>query len=90
MKTTLRIPTLEQYAYCEFEFEGTAEEAIVEYRRLTKLISGGVAMDTRDFNKVLDKYLWGDGTMKEEEYNTMDLSQQEIIQTIKRSKARNK
>lgn len=90
MKTTLRIPTTEQYAYCEFEFEGTAEEAIAEYHRLTALVSGGTGMDTKDFNKVLDKYLWDDGTMKEEEYHAMNLSQQEIIQTIKRSKARNK
>lgn len=37
---TLRIPTKEQYAYVEVQYDGTPDEAIVEYRRLTEIIQG--------------------------------------------------
>lgn len=40
MKHHLRVPTKEQYAYIESEFEGTPEEAVAEYRRLTDLVQG--------------------------------------------------
>lgn len=90
MTHTLRVATPEQYSYIEFQFEGSAEEAIAEYHRLTKLTTGGTGLDTRDFNKVLDQYLWGSGTMTADEYAVMNIEQQTIIQTIKRSKARNK
>lgn len=40
MNHTLRIPTKEQYAYIEVAFEGTPDEALVEYRRLTDLVQG--------------------------------------------------
>jgi len=36
----LRIPTKEQYAYIEVQFEGSADEALEEYRRLTDLVNG--------------------------------------------------
>lgn len=35
----LRIPTKETYAYIETEFEGSAEEAVAEYRRISDLIN---------------------------------------------------
>lgn len=38
MKHVLRIPTQEQYAYVESEFEGTVEEALAEYTRITNLV----------------------------------------------------
>jgi hypothetical protein len=37
---TLRIPTKEPYAYIEFTFEGTPEDAHAEYQRLTRLVQG--------------------------------------------------
>lgn len=40
MTHTLRIPAKEQYAYYEFQVEGTPEEAMTEYRRLTDLVHG--------------------------------------------------
>lgn len=40
MKHHLRVPTKEQYAYIESEFDGTLEEAVAEYRRLTALVQG--------------------------------------------------
>lgn len=36
----LRVPTAEQYAYIEAEFDGSPEEAFAEYQRLTALVQG--------------------------------------------------
>lgn len=38
MKHLLRVPTQEQYAYIEAEYEGSPEEAVAEYKRLTQLV----------------------------------------------------
>src|ERR1700733_12554855 len=90
MKAILRLPTLEQYAYIECEFEGTEEEIVDEYKKLKMLVTGSVGLDTKDFNRVLDKYIWGDETMLADEYAVMNLEQQNIVQPIKRTRARNK
>ncbi len=89
MLTKLRIPTLDQYAYIEVEFEGTTDEAIEEYNRLTQKIKGGVGLVRPSFNKILDKYLIEE-TMSADDYGAMSLDQQTIIQEIKKSKARTK
>lgn len=91
-KTILRIPGKEQYSYVEVEFdiELSPEECAAELARYTKAMTGGAGLDMRDFNRVLDRYLWGDGKMTPDEYEGMNLDQQGIIQTIKRSRARNK
>jgi hypothetical protein len=41
----LHIPT-EQYGFAEIEFEGTAEEALAEYKRLT---TDGIGMEHKAF-----------------------------------------
>ena len=56
MTNRLRIPCKEQYAYIEVDFEGTSDEAIVEYTRLTKMIIEP-GIDSREFNLFLDTYL---------------------------------
>ena len=81
----IRIP-IEQYSFIELDFEGSAEDTLNEYRRLTKMATGGVGMDTKDFNKILDEYLTtksisGDPGLME----SMNIEQQGIIQAIKRS-----
>ena len=43
MLHTLRIPTKEQYAYIEVQYEGTSEQAYAEYLRLTGLVQNGVS-----------------------------------------------
>lgn len=88
MKATLRIPTYEQYAYIEVEAEGTAEEILHQYQEVTLLVKGGTGLPDKDFSAVLDRYLWGDGHMEADEYATMNLDQQSIIQVIKRSRKR--
>ena len=87
MKSTIRIPT-EQYAYLEFEVEGSAEEIIAEYHRITDLYKGGEGLVQADFNEVLDNYLWGSADMEADDYAAMSVVQKAVIQEIKKSKKR--
>lgn len=90
---TLRIPTTEQYAYIEIQILDdmpSAQTVKDLYDEYTKVMTGGVGLDSREFNRILDEYLWGSGTMMADEYGSMNLDQQSIIQCIKRSRARKK
>jgi hypothetical protein len=88
-KHELRIPTLEPYAYINIEFEGTAEEALAEYKRITALVKGepeGFGLTDKEFNAVIDELLTkgsitGDPGMLEQ----MTKEQSSTIQSIKRS-----
>lgn len=53
----LRVPTEEQYAYINFQFEGTSEDAIDEYRRLTELVKGGTGWSEKDFNTFMENMI---------------------------------
>jgi hypothetical protein len=86
-KATIRIPT-EQYAYVEFHVEDTPEDVAHLNHRLMQLFTGGIGLQEPEFQRVLDRYLWGDGSMLSEEYEGMSKEQQNIIQNIKRSKKR--
>ena len=89
-KYHIRVPA-DQYAYLEAEFEGTSEEAVEEYRRLTKLVKGGPGLPDKEFNAILDKFAWedkGDNGMEAEQYERMSDEQKSIIQAIKRSRKR--
>lgn len=44
MKYTLRIPTKEQYAYIEAEYEGDADGAVAAYQELTRAVQGGTGV----------------------------------------------
>lgn len=91
MITKLRIPTQDQYAYLEVEFEGTTEEAFIEYKRVTAMVQGGVGLTDKEFNAVLDEYLTTKTISNGADlYEKMNVSQQSTIQTIKRSHARTK
>jgi hypothetical protein len=86
----IRIP-IEQYSFIELDFEGSAEETLNEYRRLTQMATGGTGIDTKDFNAIIDQTLSekpfvGDDIMAQIE--KMNIGQQETLQAIKRSKAR--
>lgn len=56
MKYLLRVPTKEQYAYIEEEFEGDAEGAVSAYETLTRLVQGGVGISAKDFAKLIHEY----------------------------------
>ncbi len=86
---TLRIPTADQYAYIEVPFDGTADDAFVEYQRLTAMVRGGEGLEPKAFNAILDEYLTTDKiTGDPGMVSDMSLDQQMIIQSIKRSRAR--
>lgn len=88
MKVTHRIPT-EQFAYIEFtdEYESIAD-AVHAHSEAHRLYKGGEGMEHKEWNKVLDNYLWGTGTMVASEYEAMSPAQQSMIQEIKKSRNR--
>jgi phage tail tape-measure protein len=97
MKTLLRIPTPrtpdkeDRFGYIEFEFEGTPDEAIEEYERLTAILKGeaGTGLDSRVYNGVLDEYLTtGSISNGADLYAQMSKDQQNVIQEIKKSHKR--
>ncbi len=94
MKHLLRIPTTEQYAYIEAEFEGTSEGAFAEYNRLTDLVKGieaGPGLTDKEFNAVFDNYrATGKVNIGADVYAEMNKAQQDQIQSLKRSFARTK
>lgn len=89
MKTTLRIQTLDQYSFIEIDLEGelTPEQVMEKYQAYKKSVTGGVGLDTKEFNRVLDRYLT-EKTMDATDYEDMNTDQIAIIQSIKRSFAR--
>ncbi len=87
MKHLLRIPTVEPYGYIESEFEGSADDAIAEQKRLHTLMKGGEGMTTNEWNACLDHYL-KEHTMTADEYASMNLTQQAMIQELKKSHKR--
>lgn len=91
MKTILRIPTAETYAYLETEFEGSAEEAFEEYKRLTAIVKGeaGTGLDSKVWNGVLDEYLTTSRIANGADlYAQMSKDQQMVMQEIKKSHKR--
>lgn len=89
MKHELRIPTLEPYAYLNIAFEGTPDEALEEYRRITLLVKEpkGTGLNQKDFNHAVDEYL-RTGTLSGALYLGMDEYQQGVLQILKRSRGR--
>ena len=86
MKTIIRIPTT-QYAYLEFQFEGTAEEAITEHNRILNLYNGGFGLPDKQFNAIYDALLnkgeiEGDPGLVDSE---MSVTQRGSIQDLKRA-----
>lgn len=86
-KYTLRVPTTEQYAYIEAEVEGTADEAILAYKELTRLVKGEGGLQAKEWNKVLDRYL-AEGTMSPEDSEGMSLVQKWLVHEIDKSISR--
>lgn len=86
-KYILRVPATEQYAYIESEFEGTMEDAIAEYRRLTLLMKGGDGLDAKEWNAALDAYM-NNGSMSPELHERMNKAQQWMIHELDKSVSR--
>lgn len=86
MKTTLRLPTQDQYAFIEIEAEVTSiEDAVVAYADAMRLIKGNAeGLPDKEFNSFLDQYLT-DNSGNLEIYTKMSLTQQHVIQEIKKA-----
>lgn len=85
MKVTIRIPT-EQYAFIEIQEEvGTKSEAIELYRDVNRELEQRTnGLKEIEFNRIIDKYLTIN-TMTADEYESLNDSQKNIIQTLKRA-----
>ena len=83
MKHLLRVPTVE-YGFIEEEFEGTADAAYERFNELLGICRGGVGLPGKEWTKVLDKYLAGEGCTPEEYYK-MNKEQQLLISEIKKA-----
>lgn len=98
-KVIYRIAGTEPYSYWEFEdWVNNHEEAALGYQRTQNaqkslieanrgITSDGTGLPEPEFNKVLDKYL-ATKTMTSSEYESLDRSQKDTIQRIKRHFAR--
>ena len=92
MRHTIHTPTAD-FAYVETEYESTteAEVAVLVHTKLVAGIKGGEGLDEKEFNRVLDEYLTTKTVVNgTEHYAKMNLGQQGVFQTIKRSFARTK
>jgi hypothetical protein len=89
MITILRIPQKEQYSYIEVHFEGTPEEALAEYARLTALVKE-TEPNMEEFCAIITNY--ADSGVFEggaELWEKLSFSQKGAIQAIKRLIKRN-
>lgn len=90
MKYTLRVPTKEQYAYIEQEFEGEANDAVEAYNALTALVRGADGISESEFNKFFDTYRTTGKPGDVDVWAQMSDYQKVIINELKKSYARNK
>lgn len=83
-KTTIHV-ALDQYAFLEHELlDTTTEEALEVYHDAKKQFEGGDGASEKEFNAILDHYLT-EHTMTSDEYESLNIEQQAIIQALKRS-----
>ena len=83
-KSKLRIPTSDQYAYIEVDFEGTPEDTISAYYEFTKLVKPAEGLSAKDFNQALDRYLT-EPTGDTDTYLKMSKFQKDVIQEVKKA-----
>lgn len=89
MKTTLRLPTSDQYAYIEVEIDADSiEGAVAEYKRSMSLVRGGEGIPEAEFREFLDNQALGNGKNHIDTYNKMSPEQQKQYQVNKRMFAR--
>ena len=87
-KATLRVPTAEQYAFCEIELEDTAENIADAYYELTRTFKPKEGLSDKDFNEFLENQALGNDKNHIETYNLMSEEQKKQVQCNKRLFAR--
>src|SRR3990167_10394759 len=86
-KASIRVPTGLDYAYIEIQAEGTVEGLVGAYRSLQGALKVGVGLETKEWNRVLDKYLKGEG-METDVGERMDEQQKWLIHEIDKANNR--
>ena len=84
----IRIPTV-QYGYIEFDFKGSADEALQEHSRQVALTEKSLksppeTLDSKTWNRILDIYL-SENRITSDDYELLTASQRIIINEIKKS-----
>lgn len=86
IKSEIRLATAD-FCYINFYFEGTPEEIISEYHRVSKLYKGTLDLSDRGFQTLLDRYLVN-GDMNSDEFDGLGPYQSMVIDTLRKSFAR--
>jgi hypothetical protein len=86
MKVTYHIPT-EKFGFVEVVQELPPETEQYSYWEHKNRTLGGEGVSEIEFNKILDRYMEkkGVGAMSSDEYESLNLAQQSIIQCLKRA-----
>lgn len=85
MKTTLRLPTRDQYAFIEIEADlPTVEDSISAYYEAMKLLKPKEGIDEKTMNIFIDNMLLGNGKNSVEIYQEMSQAQKDMVQILKR------
>ena len=90
-KYEAHVPT-EQFGYISVTIDGTAQEAVLAYKELSRVWSGGEGLPQKEWNDLIDSYrktgtMTGDPGIIEEQMST---AQRWFINELKKSFARNK
>lgn len=91
-KNLIRVP-LDQFAFLEFEHEGTPDSALIEYKRVLeasrtpKSDSTGTGLTAKEVDSMLDDWFGGKG-VNSDLYSKCNPEQSKWLQAIKRSLAR--
>lgn len=87
-KYLCHVPT-EQYGFISVELEGTADEAVIAYRELSRAYQGGAGVPTGEWNALLDELLSKGSIAGDPGVVTqMTPEQNRVFQEIKKSMAR--
>jgi len=84
IKSQLRIPTEEQFAFIEVAFEGTPQETVDAYRELTDMVQSKYGLEAKDWRAALDKYLTTNKLLASE-YEGMSNHQKAVVQELKKA-----
>ena len=88
MKTTLRLPTSDQYAFIEIETEvGSVEDAVHQYNQGMAALRPTEGLPPKEWNSALDRYLQDQG-MDPDVHARMGKAQQWLIHEIDKSSSR--
>lgn len=90
MKARLRIATKDQFCFIEADCEGDPNEIVAEYGALYKAYWSRGGIEPKQFQGILDGYIWHNRPFSEQEYNAMSEEQKWLVNEIKKSKNRAK